>query len=174
MAQKTWSSCAQGKQTKGSFKPNHEVSTSRPIDLIHTDLCGPVKVQSRGGKRYIIVVVDDYSRYTWVRFLRSKAEAAELLINLINQIQNQFGSKVAGIMSDHGTEFENSTLDGFCAENGIHQNFSAPRTPQQNGVVKRKHRTLVEIGRTMLIDSGLIKISGLRLSILPDISLTSV
>lgn len=103
------------------------------------------------------MVVDDYSRFTWVKFLMTKDEVGKLLITLIKQIENWFGNRVTGIRSDHGTKFENSRLDKFCAEERIHHNFSAPRTPQQNRVIERKNRILVEIGRTMLIESRLAK-----------------
>ena len=74
------------------------------------DLCGPLKVQSRSGKKYTIVIVDDYSRYTWTRFLRSKAETPEELIVFLKMIQTKLNQMIAGIRSDHGTEFENSKL----------------------------------------------------------------
>ena len=88
-------------------------------------------------------------------FLRKKDETAGTLITFAKAIQLKINCKIISIRSDHGTEFENSIFEGFCAENGISHNFSAPRTPQQNGVVERKNRTLVDIARTMLIDSEL-------------------
>lgn len=72
--------CAKGKHTKLSFKAKKEVSTSRPLELLHMDLCGPIRVLSRGGKKSILVVVDDFSRYTWVKFLRTKDETTEELM----------------------------------------------------------------------------------------------
>ena len=75
------------------------------------DLCGPLKVQSRNGKNYILVIVDDYSRYTWTRFLRSKAETPEELIVFSKIIQTKLNQVIAGIRCDHGTEFENSKID---------------------------------------------------------------
>ena len=119
------------------------------------DLCGPLKVQSRNGEKYILVIVDDYPRYTWTRFLRSKADTAEELVVFFKMIQTKLNQVICSIRSDHGTEFENSTLDKFCMENGTSHNFSAPRTPQQNGVVERKNGTLVNIARTMIIESNL-------------------
>ena len=119
------------------------------------DLCGPLKVQSRNGKKYILVIVDDYSRYTWTRFLRSKADTAKELVIFFKMIQTKLNQVICSIRSDRGTEFENLTLDKFCMENGMSHNFSARRTPQQNGVVERKNRTLVNISRTMIIESNL-------------------
>ena len=102
------------------------------------DLYGPLKVQSRNGKKYILVIVDDYSRYTWTRFLRSKADTAKELVVFFKMIQTKLNQVICSIPSDHGTEFDNSTLDKFCMDNGTSHNFSAPRTPQQNEVVERK------------------------------------
>ena len=84
------------------------------------------------------MIVDDYSRYTWTRFLRSKADTTDELVVFFKMIQTKLNQVVCSIRSDHGTEFEKSTLDRFCMENGTSHNFSAPRTPQQNGVVERK------------------------------------
>ena len=121
------------------------------------DLCGPLKVQSKNGKKYILVIVDDYSRYTWTRFLRSKANTAEELVIFFKMIQTKLNQVICSIRSDHVIEFENSTLDKFCMENGTSHNFSAPKTPQKNGVVERKNRTLVNIARTMIIESNLLQ-----------------
>ncbi|KAH0719582.1 hypothetical protein KY285_015613 [Solanum tuberosum] len=102
---------------------------------------------------------DLWSFFTWTyvdqsEFKADEDETAGLLITFAKAIQLKVNCKIASIKSDHGTEFENSQIEGFCSENGINHNFSAPRTPQQNGVVERKNITLVDIARTMQIDSG--------------------
>nr|GFB74402.1 hypothetical protein [Tanacetum cinerariifolium] len=114
------------------------------------DLCGPMRVQSINGKRYVLVVVDDYSRYTWVFFLHSKDEASDVIISFIKKTLVNLQLQVQRIRTDNGTEFKNKTLAKFFDEVGITQQFSAARTPQQNGVVERRNRTLVEAARTML------------------------
>ncbi|XP_049381315.1 uncharacterized protein LOC125845854 [Solanum stenotomum] len=152
---KVCDACVKGKQTRSSFKPKKQMSSSRALELIHMDLCGHVKIQSKGGKKYILVIVDGYSRFTWTMFLKSKCEMVDVLMIFIKMIQTELNYKIAGIMSDHGSEFENEKLDTLCADNGIHDNFSAPRTSQQNGVVERKNITLVDIAKTMLIESNL-------------------
>ena len=101
------------------------------------------------------MIVNDYPRYTWTRFLRSKAETPEELIVFFKMIQTKLNQVIGRIRSDHGTEFENSKIDQFCLKNDISHNFSALRTPQHNGVVERKNRTLVNIARTMIIESNL-------------------
>ncbi|XP_055830867.1 uncharacterized protein LOC129899893 [Solanum dulcamara] len=100
------------------------------------------KIQSRSGKKYILVIVDDYSRYTWTMFLRFKYETYEVLMIYDKMIKKKLNCKIVGIRSDHGTEFENAKLDNFCVESRIHHNFSSLITPQQNGVIERKNRTL--------------------------------
>ncbi|GJT42091.1 retrovirus-related pol polyprotein from transposon TNT 1-94 [Tanacetum coccineum] len=115
------------------------------------DLFGPSAVRSYGGIRYTLVIVDDYSRYTWTRFLKDKTEAFDQFEIFSRKIQNQLGCSIVSIRTDHGREFDNEVQFGeFCNANGITHNFSAPRTPQSNGVVERKNRTLQEMSRTML------------------------
>ncbi|KAI3522309.1 hypothetical protein L1887_11843 [Cichorium endivia] len=114
------------------------------------DLCGPSAVESIGKKKYILVIVDDYSRFTWVLFLRNKSYAAEEIINFIKKMEVMLNKKVRTVHSDNGSEFKNQTLDGFLKTKGISHNFSAPYTPQQNGVIERRNRSLCEAARTML------------------------
>jgi len=147
--------CVKGKQVRSSFKSKNMISTSKPLELIHIDLCGPMRIQSRSGKKYVLVIVDDYSRFTWVIFLTTKDETYNEFEAFVTRIQKTSGFQVIHIRSDHGTEFDNTRFDEFCRTNGMDHNFSAPSTPQQNGVVERKNRTLEEMARTMLIASVL-------------------
>ncbi|KAJ9567154.1 hypothetical protein OSB04_003120 [Centaurea solstitialis] len=119
------------------------------------DLCGPMRVQSINGRKYVLVIVDDFSRYTWVNFLRSKDGASDIIISFIRNVQVRLQLPVQVIRTDNGTEFKNRKLDSFLDSVGITHTFSAARTPQQNGVVERKNRTLVEAARTMLTFSKL-------------------
>ncbi|CAH9083075.1 unnamed protein product [Cuscuta europaea] len=119
------------------------------------DLCGPMRVQSINGRKYTLVIVDDFSRYTWTKFLRSKDKAAENIMTFIRTIQKLLQHSVRIVRTDNGTEFKNQTLTEFYESLGITQQFAAAKTPQQNEVVERKNRTLVEAARTMLIQSRL-------------------
>nr|GFC42691.1 putative ribonuclease H-like domain-containing protein [Tanacetum cinerariifolium] len=103
------------------------------------------------GKRCVLVIVDDYSRYTWVHFLRSKYESPEVIIKFLKRITVLLQSPVIIIRTDNGTEFKNQVLKVYFDSVGISHQMSSVRTPQQNGVVKRQNRTLVEAARTMLI-----------------------
>ncbi|KAJ9549049.1 hypothetical protein OSB04_021592 [Centaurea solstitialis] len=149
------SACQLGKMKRASHKSKLEHGTEKPLQLIHMDLCGPMRVQSINGKKYVLVMVDDYSRYTWVKFLRSKDEAPEIIISVLKEVQVNLQSQVQKIRSDHGTEFKNKVLGGYLESVGIKHTFAVVRTPQQNGVVERRNRTLVEAARTMLAYSKL-------------------
>ncbi|KAD6454646.1 hypothetical protein E3N88_09352 [Mikania micrantha] len=126
-------SCLKGKQHKTSHKSIEESKTTNCLNLLHMDLFGPVKTF----------------------FLFSKDETSDKIIALVTHLERQFSLPVKMIRSDNGTEFKNQVLDKFCISKGILRQYSAPRTPAQNGVLERKNRTLIEAARTMLADSGL-------------------
>ncbi|KAK2428549.1 putative mitochondrial protein [Trifolium repens] len=138
--------CQIGKQVRMSHPMLEHQTTSKILELLHMDLMGPMQVESLGGKRYVLVVVDDYSRYTWVNFIREKSDAFEVFKEPCIQIQREKGSNVVRIRSDHGREFENSKFDEFCAAEGIKHEYSSPITPQQNGIVERLTQFLEEQG----------------------------
>jgi len=146
--------CVRGKQVKISFKSNNIVSTKKPRELLHIDLFGPVITASLAGKQYGFVIVDDFSRYTWVLFLKHKDEAFEIFCSLV---QNEKESNIIFVRSDHGGEFENLSFKTCFDKKGISHNFSCARIPQQNGVVERKNRTLQEMARTMINESNVEK-----------------
>ncbi|KAJ9566851.1 hypothetical protein OSB04_002817 [Centaurea solstitialis] len=149
------SACEMGKIKKSSHKLKVEHNTSKPLQLLHMDLCRPMRVQSINGRKYVLVIVDDFSRYTWVNFLRSKDGASDIIISFIRNVQVRLQLPVQVIRTDNGTEFKNRKLDSFLDSVSITHTFSAARTPQQNGVVERKNRTLMEAARTMLTFSKL-------------------
>ncbi|GKA77352.1 retrovirus-related pol polyprotein from transposon TNT 1-94 [Tanacetum coccineum] len=115
------------------------------------DLCGPMRVACINGKSYILVIVVDYSRFTWVRFLRSKDEAPKAIIKCIKNIQVRLNVIVRNVRTYNGNKFVNQKLREFYENVGISHQTSVARTPQQKGVAKRRNRTLVEVARTMLI-----------------------
>ncbi|GKB60326.1 retrovirus-related pol polyprotein from transposon TNT 1-94 [Tanacetum coccineum] len=122
-------SCALGKSKKSSHQPKAEDTNQEKLYLLHMDLCGPMRVASINGKRYILVIVDDYSRFTWVRFLKTKDEAPTAIIKCIKNIQVRLKATVRNVRTDNGTKFVNQTLREW------------------------RNRTLVEAARTMLIFS---------------------
>ncbi|GJS38153.1 retrovirus-related pol polyprotein from transposon TNT 1-94 [Tanacetum coccineum] len=147
--------CLKGKQHRASCKTKAFSPSTKPLFMLHMDLFGPTFVSSLMHKKYCLVVTDDFSRFSWVFFLRTKDETSEILKNFIKEIENLVDKKVKIIRSDNGTEFKNHVMDEFCREKGIKREYSVARTPQQNGVAERKNRTLIEAARTMLADSKL-------------------
>ena len=103
--------CQLGKQTKASHPKVNVVATSHPLELLYVDLMGPTRMESMGGKRYIMVVVDDFLRYSWVEFLREKSEACDKMERLCKKLQNEKGVPIVKIRSDYGKEFENAKFD---------------------------------------------------------------
>ncbi|GJT63827.1 retrovirus-related pol polyprotein from transposon TNT 1-94 [Tanacetum coccineum] len=148
-----FSACALGKIKKSSHQPKTEDTNQEKLYLLHMDLCGLMRVESINEKKYILVIVDDYSRFTWVRFLRSKDEAPDAIIKYIKNIQVCLNATVHNVRTDNRTKFVNQTLRDFYENVGISHQTSVARTPQQNDVVERRNRTLMEAARTMLIFS---------------------
>nr|GEZ24797.1 ribonuclease H-like domain-containing protein [Tanacetum cinerariifolium] len=136
------SACVMGKSKKKPHKPKSEDTNQEKLYLLHKDLCGPMHVTSVNGKKYILVIVDDYSRFTWVKYLRSKDEAQDFIIKFLTMIQVRLKAPVRQIRIDNETEFVNQTLREYYKKVDIsHETFVA-RTLLQNGVVERRNRTV--------------------------------
>jgi transposase InsO family protein len=144
------SACQAGKQVGVHHPHKNIMTTDRPLELLHMDLFGSIAYISIGGSKYCLVIVDDYSRFIWVFFLQDKSQTQETLKGFLRRAQNDFILRIKKIRSDNGTEFKNSQIEGFLEYEGIKHEFSSPYTPQQNGVVERKNRTLLDMARTML------------------------
>ncbi|GKC43079.1 retrovirus-related pol polyprotein from transposon TNT 1-94 [Tanacetum coccineum] len=131
-------SCEQGKSKTSPHKPKPVLISKQRLHLLHMDLCGPMRVKSINWKRYVLVIMDDYSRYTWVHFLRFKDEAPEVIKSFLKKIQVLLQALVIIIRTDNGTEFTNQVLKAYFDSVGISHQTSSVRTSQQNGVVVRK------------------------------------
>nr|GEW05421.1 hypothetical protein [Tanacetum cinerariifolium] len=142
-----------GKSKRALHPPKPVLNSKQRLYLLHMDLCGPMRVASINGKRYILVIVDDYSRYTWVYFLRTKDETPEVIKNFLKKIFVRLQASVIVVRTDNGFEFKNHVLKEYFDSVGITHETYATKTPQQNRVVERRNRTLVEATRTMLIFS---------------------
>nr|GEZ56950.1 putative ribonuclease H-like domain-containing protein [Tanacetum cinerariifolium] len=145
------SACAMGKSTKKTHKPQSKDTNQEKLYLLHMDLCGPMRVESVNGKKYILVIMDDYSRFTWVKFMRSKDETPTFIIKFLKMIQVRLNVPFRRIQTDNGTEFVNQTLRDYYEEVGISHETSVACSPQQNGVIERRNHKLIEAARTMLI-----------------------
>nr|GEU79720.1 integrase, catalytic region, zinc finger, CCHC-type, peptidase aspartic, catalytic [Tanacetum cinerariifolium] len=114
------STCAMGKSTKKTHKPKSEDTNQEKLYLLYMDLCGPMHVESVNGKKYILIIVNDYSRFTWVKFLRSKDETLDFIIKFLKMIQVRLKVPVRHIRTDNGTEFVNQTLRDYYEERQWH------------------------------------------------------
>lgn len=149
--------CLQGKMARAPFPLVPIKKTKQPLDLVHTDICGPVAQASKGGKRYVLTLIDDYSDYSETHFLQEKSEAATIIKQFVARMVTEFGRKPKVIRSDRGGEYTSKALLWFYKEEGIVPQFTVPYSPQQNGKAERKNRYLVEMTRCLLLDSGLDK-----------------
>jgi transposase InsO family protein len=125
-----YSACQAGKQVGAKHLIKNVVSTTRPLELLHMDLFGPNAYLSIGGNKYGFVIVDDYSRFTWVFFLKDKSETQAIFRKFARRAQNEFEVKIKKVRSDNGTEFRNTNIEEFLDEEGIKHEFSVPYTPQ--------------------------------------------
>nr|GFA52330.1 hypothetical protein [Tanacetum cinerariifolium] len=152
--------CEQGKSKRASHPPKPVPNSRQRLHLLHMDLCGPMRISSINGKRYVLVIVDNYSRYTWVHFLRSKDEAPEVIITFLKRITVLLQSPVIIIRTNNGTEFKNQVLKVYFDSVGISHQMYSVRTPQQNGVAERQNRTLVEAAKTIKSDISFLHVFG--------------
>ena len=150
----TCETCIAGKMTTTPFK-RLERTSKQPLELIHTDVCGPMRTNSLGGAKYFVTFIDDYSRMSHVCFMKQKSE----VINKYNQfkelVKNQTGYKIKALQSDNGREYVNQAMIETLRKHGIHHRMTIPHTPQQNGAAERKNRTLIEAARCMMLESVL-------------------
>jgi transposase InsO family protein len=128
--------CHHGKMIAASHSSVNIVMTECPKQLLHMDTVGPSRVRSMGGKWYVLVIIDDYSWYSWVFFLENKDEVFEHFRSLALRLNNEHPNYLKVVRSDNGAEFRNASFDHLCLEHGVDQQFSSPRVSQQNGDVE--------------------------------------
>ena len=131
------------------------LSFSQDFDLIHVDIWGPYSHNTCEGAKFFLTIVDDCSRATWVHLMAHKSNAFPLLKAFIIFVHNQFGIAVKMVRSDNGLEFKDKIALTFYKDRGILHQTSCVDTPQQNGVVERKHRHLLEVSRALMLQSKL-------------------
>jgi transposase InsO family protein len=139
-----------GKQVTIHHPLKTMLSTSKPLELLHMDLFGPTSYKSIGGNLYCLVIIDDYSRYTWTLFLGDKSETPKIFKTFVGRVQREYNSPIVKIRSDNGSEFKNMNIEDWCDKEGVKHEFSATYTPQKNGVVEHKNKTLITLARAML------------------------
>lgn len=152
---KQCTNCLAGKQNRISFKSSPPSRVDKILDLVHSDLCGPMPL-SLGGARYWVTFIDDHSRKIWVWTLKTKDQVTETFKNFLNLVERQTGIKLKCIRTDNGGEYIGS-FDEICKRNGIRHQLTPPKTPQLNGLAERMNRTLAERVRSMLSHAKLTK-----------------
>ncbi|WVZ94595.1 hypothetical protein U9M48_040468 [Paspalum notatum var. saurae] len=123
--------------------------------MVHGDLCGPIRPATHGGRRYFLLLVDDHSRYMWLRLLMTKDQAAEAIMEIKARAEAETGKKLRVLRTDRGGEFTSLESGQYLAEVGVGRHLSAPYSPQQNGMVERKNQTVIGMARCMLKAKGM-------------------
>ena len=155
--------CLLGKQFRKSFPRESDSRAKKPLELIHTDVCGPIKPSSFGKNNYFLLFIDDFSRKTWVYFLKQKSEAFGAFKKFKAAVEKETGLEIKAMRSDRGGEFTSKEFQEFCEANGIRRPLTVPRSPQQNGVSERKNKTILDMARSMLKSKKLPKEFGQKL-----------
>ncbi|KAI5330256.1 hypothetical protein L3X38_029654 [Prunus dulcis] len=147
--------CKRGKQHRDSFPAESTWRAQSPLELVHTDICGPMQIASMSENRYFLLFIDDYTRMVWVYFLRNKSNAFECFKKFKAMTELQSGHKVKSLRSDRGGEFMSNEFLTYCSEAGIQRQLTVAYSPQQNGVAERKNRTVIEMAKSMLHEKSL-------------------
>ncbi|KAD6118940.1 hypothetical protein E3N88_10211 [Mikania micrantha] len=154
---KVCDTCLMGKQQKEAIPKRSTWRASEKLQLIHTDLCGPISPTSPSGKRYILSFIDDFSRKGWLYFLSNKSESFEYFQRFKALVENETNKTIKALRSDRGGEFISNEFNAFCDKHGIKRQLTTAFTPQQNGVAERRNKTIMNMVRCVLIDKSLPK-----------------
>lgn len=146
--------CIRGKMTRTPF-PKRSDRKTEILDIIHSDICGPMRIESKSGAKYFMTFIDDNSRWCEVRFLKKKSDAFEAFKVYKALVENQKSKKLKCLQSDNGTEYLSNEFGEYLKKNGIQRRLTVAYNPEQNGVAERKNRTLEEMARCLLINSEL-------------------
>ncbi|GKB58052.1 zinc finger, CCHC-type containing protein [Tanacetum coccineum] len=142
--------CLLGKHSRTPFPTQSKFRSKNPLDLVYGDLCGPISPATHSGKKFIFLLVDDYTRFMWAYFLTSKDQAFSTFKEFRQQIEMEMRMKLRMLRTDRGGEFTSNEFTKYCKENGIARQLTAPYSPQQNGVVERRNRTVLSTTRSMM------------------------
>lgn len=147
--------CNIGKQHRVIMSKKSQWRATEKLKLIHADLCGPISSTSHSGKRYIFLLIDDFSRKSWVYLLCEKAEAFDVFKIFKSRVEKEAGAPIFCLRTDRGGEFTSNVFNQFCEEHGIKRQLTAAYTPQQNGVAERRNRTIMNMVRCVLTEKNL-------------------
>ena len=147
--------CLKGKQSRNSFPKEEATRATELLEIIHSDVCGPMKSKSLGGNAYFVTFIDDWSRFTTVYFMRNKSEVFNKFKEFEAMATNVTGKRIKILRCDNGGEYTSRIFYDYLKSKGIQRQFSVPRTPEQNGVSERMNRTIQEMARSMIHGAGL-------------------
>lgn len=146
--------CIKGKQSKTSF-PESSSKSAELLDLVHTDICGPIRCESIGGSRYFVTFIDNKSKWCETYFLKERSEVFDKFLEFKSKVEKQLERKIKILRSDNGKEYCSRKFEDFLRSEGIQHQLSVEYTPEQNGVAERRNRTFLDMARCMLLQSGL-------------------
>ena len=147
--------CTEGKHHRSPFLTGGRERAAEPLELVHSDVCGKVNTKSFGGAEYFLTFIDDKTRYAWVYLLKTKDQVFKRFLEWKAMVENDSGRKLKVLRSDNGSEYTGKQFQEYLKSEGVRHELTVPKTPQQNGVAERLNHTLVEMARTMLIESKL-------------------
>jgi transposase InsO family protein len=147
--------CILAKQKRAPFPQAAKYRAQEELELVHGDLCGPISQPTPTGNAYFLLLVDDMSRFMWLTLLRSKADALAAIMSFQARVERECGKKLKVLRTDNGGEFTSVQFGEHCAGEGIQRHFSAPYTPQQNGVVECRNQMVVLTARSILRARGM-------------------
>ena len=150
--------CLAGKMCRKPFPTVGEIRSTRKLQLVHSDVCGPMQTQSIGGAKYFVTFIDDYTRCCAVYFMKHKSEVLDKFKEFEVTTTNAAGRAIGTLRTDNGGEYLSSAFQNYLKEKGIRHELTVPHCPQQNGVSERMNRTLVESARSMIAHAGLSNI----------------
>ncbi|CAJ2648156.1 unnamed protein product [Trifolium pratense] len=142
--------CLVGKQHKDNIPKQAKWRASKKLELVHSDICGPINPQSNGGNRYFITFTDDYSRKTWTYFLQEKSSAFDVFKRFKSLVENESSCSIQCLRTDRGGEYTSNEFNEFCSTHGVKRQLTTAYTPQQNGVSERKNRTILNMVRSII------------------------
>ena len=143
-------SCLEGKQHRQPFPSGNSRRAKKILELVHTDVCGPMRTLTFKKNRYFILFIDDYSRMTWVYFMRERSEVFTIFKKFKNLVENQSGRQIKVLRSDRGMKYTSKEFNKFCEDEGVEHQLTVGYAPEQNGVSEGKNRTIMEMAPTML------------------------
>ncbi|MCO5558141.1 hypothetical protein L7F22_011718 [Adiantum nelumboides] len=142
--------CVLGKMHRFAFSQDGSVRATRKLQLVHSDVCGPMRTPSVGNSLYFVTFIDDFSRFCWLYPLKAKSDVCAIFQHYVSMVENETGCKVQTLRTDRGGEYMSGAFKDFLGKKGIKHQCTMPYTPQQNGVAERKNRSLMEMAKCML------------------------